>query len=143
MVSLWTSPLTWVSAAAGLPAGFAGASKPYSLARSGLTPSEPSGCLCSVSTLPLSAAMTRYGIGAASGPGGEGEGEGRVQRVNHFSGGAAKLMPTLSLLLLPLLQYRVLVDVEALRYKPQPIKPLTVMVLGRQIQEQAGSKEGR
>ena len=66
--------------------------------------------------------------------------------VTHYlvgSRGGAKRMPPLSLLLPPFLQYYFLIDVEALQYVPHPIKPLTAMVLGRQIQERAGSEEGR
>ena len=55
MVSLWPSPLTWVSASAGFPAGSAGTSKPYarraSTPCSGLASSALSGCLCSVYAL--------------------------------------------------------------------------------------------
>ena len=72
---------------------------------------------------------------------GGGKGGGRVQRYHHVSGCVAKRMPTLSLLLLPLLRYRVQINAEALRYGPQTIEPLTDMVLGRYIQEQASSKE--
>ena len=42
-----------------------------------------------------------------------------------------------------LLQYRVLVNAEALQYEPQMIKPLTAMVLVHQLQERLGAEEGR
>ena len=77
---------------------------------------------------------------------GGGEVELRVQRVQHGGGGGgggAKLIPPLSLPHPPFLWYRILIDADALRYRPQPIEPLTAMVLGRQLQEQAGAEEGR
>ena len=68
MVALLPSPRSWIYAAVGSPAGSAGASKTYSLARLGLALSANLGCLCSLTTLPLPAAVPRCGIGGAVGP---------------------------------------------------------------------------
>ena len=70
------------------------------------------------------------------------QGEVRVHIFQHGSGGVAKRMPTLSLILPPLLRSSIQINAEALRYGPWPINPLTAMVLSRQIQEPAGSEEG-
>ena len=71
------------------------------------------------------------------------EGEGQFQRVQHGGGNIARFIPPLSLLLLPLIRYREMIDVKALWYGPQPIDPLISMVLGRRLQERAGTMEGR
>ena len=61
------------------------------------------------------------------------KGEGQAKQVQHGSGGVAKKMLILSLLFFPLLQSCVLINVEALKCVPQPIEPLTAMVLVCQI----------
>ena len=71
------------------------------------------------------------------------EGEGQVQQVQHENGGVAKRMSPLYLLFLPLLQYHTLINTEELQYRPQPIDPLTEMVLGHQLQEWACAEEGQ
>ena len=68
IVASWSYLLTWVSTAAGLHAGSAGASKLYSLAGLGLDPSEPLGWLCGLTSLPLLVTVPHCGIGGGAGP---------------------------------------------------------------------------
>ena len=69
MADLWPYPRSWISAAAGSPAGSTGASEQSLLMRSGLARLVPSGCLCGLTSLPLTAAVSHCGLGGAAGPG--------------------------------------------------------------------------
>ena len=69
MVASWPSPRSCIYALAGSPASSTGASKPHFLARLGLAPSAPSGCLCGITSLPLPAAVPCCGLVSAAGPG--------------------------------------------------------------------------
>ena len=69
MLASCLSLYSWISAAAGLPAGSAGDSKPYLLTRLVLVPSAPSGCIFGLTLLPLPATVPCCGLGAAAVPG--------------------------------------------------------------------------